>query len=107
MEPSVESKYRYEERLYGVYDEYKDERLLVHDAIEDEHGLDCKMPRTCSVWSGHDDCYGTHGEGDKCADKSQVARGVEAEKREIEVEKITYPNAESKEKKEGNILDMA
>jgi hypothetical protein len=49
-----------------MYDEYKVEGALVSDAIEDEHGLYGKVPRTSTVRGRDDDGYGTYDECYQC-----------------------------------------
>ena len=48
-------------------DEHEKQGLLVGYAIEDEHGLDGKVPGAGTVGRGHDDGYGADDEGDECA----------------------------------------
>ena len=48
-------------------DEDEIEGLFISHAIEDEHGLDGKMPGAGTVGRGHDDGYGADDEGDESA----------------------------------------
>ena len=77
-----------------MYDEYEVQRFLVLHAIENKHGLDGKVPRTCSVGRRHDDGDAAHDEGDQCTAQPQVCRKVEAEEGQVIVQEIAQPDAE-------------
>ncbi len=83
--------------LNSMYDEYEIESLLVGNTIEDEHGLDGKMPGTGTIGGGDDDGDTSHDEGGESAHHAELARGLKAEEGEIVMEEIAQPDAEGEE----------
>jgi hypothetical protein len=87
-----------------MHDENEIERLLVSDPIEDEHRLDGKVPGAGTVRGRHDDCDAAHNEAYQGTAQSEIGSEVEAEEREIEVEKIAQPNTKGEKEKQWQAL---
>ena len=66
-EPCIDAEDDDKKGLDGMDDEDEIEGLFISHAIEDEHGLDGKMPGAGTVGRGHDDGYGADDEGDESA----------------------------------------
>lgn len=56
-----------QERLYGVNDEHKEERVVRLYAVEYEHCLHGEMPWTGTIRCGHYHGYASHDKGDESA----------------------------------------
>ena len=61
-QPGVYAQKDDQERLYGVNDEHKEERVVRLYAVEYEHCLHGEMPWTCSVRRRHYHGYASHDE---------------------------------------------
>ena len=71
-----------------MHDEYKPEGLFIGHTIEDQHGLDGKMPRTGTVRGGYDDGKVGYHEGYQCTADTEVRREVEAEEGEVVMQEM-------------------
>ena len=77
-----------------MYDENEEEGIVCLNAIEYEHCLDGKMPRSGSVRSWYDDRYAAHDECYQTAHQIEMGGCFEALEGEIVVEEITQPDAQ-------------
>ena len=105
-QPRVDAQQDDQHGLHGVDDEDEVERVLVGNTIEDEHGLDGKVPRTGTVGGGYDDGYGAYDECHQRTAQSEMGREVEAEEGEIVVQEIAHPDGEGEEGEQGYVLDV-
>ena len=103
--PGIDSQKDYKQGLHGVYDENEEEGIVCLNAIEYEHCLDGKMPRTGSVWSRYDDRYAAHDECHQTAHQIEMGGCFEALEGEIVVEEIAQPDAQCKGDVERYISD--
>ena len=78
-------------------DEDEIEGLFISHAIEDEHGLDSKVPGTGTVGRGYDNGYRAYDERDQCTTQTQVCREIEAEEGEVVVQEVADPNTKASE----------
>ena len=87
-------------------DEDEVEGLGVGDAIEDEHRLDGEMPRAGTVGGGHDDSYRTNDERYEGTRQSEMRRKVEAEERQVVVNKVAQPDTYREEQEQRDVADI-
>ena len=87
-------------------DENEVEGVFVGDTIEDEHGLDGKVPGTGTVGGGHDDGYGADDEGYEGTAKTEMGGEVEAEEGKVVVEEVAEPDGYGEEGEQRNVLDV-
>lgn len=66
-QPGVYAQKDDQERLYGVNDEHKEERVVRLYAVEYEHCLHGEMPWTGTIRCGHYHGYASHDKGDEAA----------------------------------------
>ena len=88
-------------------DEHKVERVDVAYAVEDEHCLNGKVPRTGTVRRRNDDGDAAHDERYESARHTKVRRSLETEEREIIVEEITRPYAQRERHEKPRVLHVA
>ena len=100
----IDAKDNDQHGLDGVYDEYEVEGMDVSDSIENEHGLDGKVPRSGTVRRRNDDGNGSDDEGHHRTAYSQVCREVEAEECQVVVEEVADPDSQCEEDKEWYVL---
>ena len=103
--PGIDSQKDYKQGLHGVYDENEEEGVVSLDAIEYEHCLDGKMPRSGSVGSWYDDRNAAHDECYQTAHQIEMGGRFETLEGEIVVEEITQPDAQCKGDVERYISD--
>ena len=82
------------------------ERMLVLYAIEYQHGLHGKVPRTRSVGCRYDDSNTSYDEGNQRTSYSQVCRKVEAEECQVVVQEIAQPDAQREAYEQWNVTDV-
>ena len=92
--PGINAKSDNKHGLDGMDDEYKPEGLFVGDTIEDQHGLDGKVPRTGTVGGRYDDGEVGHDKRHEGTTDTQVGCEVEAEEREVVMQKIAHPDSD-------------
>ena len=92
--PGIDAKGDNKHGLDGMDDEYKPEGLLVGDTIEDQHGLNGKMPRTGTVGGRYNDGEVGHDKRHEGTADTQVGCEVEAEEREVVMQKIAHPDSD-------------
>ena len=103
--PGIDSQKDYKQGLHGVYDENEEEGIVCLNAIEYEHCLDGKMPRSGSVRSWYNDRYAAHDECYQTAHQIEMGGCFEALEGEIVVEEIAQPDAQCKGDVEWYISD--
>ena len=103
--PGIDSQKDYKQGLHGVYDENEEEGIVCLDAIENEHCLDGKMPRSGSVGSWYDDRNAAHDECHQTAHQIEMGGCLEALEGEIVVEEIAQPDTQCKGDVERYISD--
>ena len=103
--PGIDSQKDYKQGLHGVYDENEEEGIVCLNAIEYEHCLDGKMPRSGSIRSWYDDRYAAHDECHQTAHQIEMGGCFEALEGEIVVEEITQPDTQCKGDVERYISD--
>ena len=92
--PGIDTQKDDEQCLHRVDDEYEEEGIVLLDAVENEHSLHGKVPRTCSVGSRYDDCDAAHYEGYQSTHQTEMRCRLKALEREIIVEEVTQPDAQ-------------
>lgn len=92
--PGIDTQKDDEQCLHRVDDEYEEEGIVLLDAVENEHSLHGKVPRTCSVGSRYDDCDAAHDEGYQSTHQTEMRCRLKALEREIIVEEVTQPDAQ-------------
>ena len=92
--PGIDSQKDYKQGLHGVYDENEEEGIVCLNAIEYEHCLDGKMPRSGSVRRWYDDRYAAHDECHQTAHQIEMARRFKALEGEIVVQEVAQPDAQ-------------
>ena len=70
--PGIDAEEDDQQGLYRVDDEHEVERIVRLDAVEDEHSLHGKVPRSGSVRGRDDDSDTTHDKGYQSAHQTQV-----------------------------------
>ena len=92
--PGIDAKSDNKHGLDGMDDEYKPEGLFVGDTIEDQHGLDGKVPRAGTIGRWYDNGkVGNDKRYEGTAD-TQVGCEVEAEEREVVVQEVAHPDSD-------------
>ena len=79
--PCIHAQQDYEHGLNCMYDEHKDECLMISHTIENQHGLDGEMPGTCTIRRGHDNGKVCHHKRYHGASKTKIGREIKAEER--------------------------
>jgi hypothetical protein len=105
--PCVNAEHHDEQRLHRVDDEHKVERVDIAYAVEDEHCLNGKVPRTGTVRRRNDDSDAAHDERYESARHTKARRSLETEEREIVVEEVTRPDAQRERHEEPRVLHVA
>ena len=80
-----------------MYDENEPERLLVGNAVEDEHRLDGEMPRTSTIGRWHDDGEVGYHKGNQRTADTKFRCEVEAEECQVVMQEIHHPDADGEE----------
>ena len=83
--PCIDAEGDDEHRLNSVDDKHEPEGLLVGNTIENQHGLDGKVPGTGTVGRRNDDSEVCYDKRYKGTTNTQVGGEVEAEKREVKM----------------------
>ena len=78
-------------------DEYEPQCLFIGHTIKNEHGLDGEMPGTGTVGGGHNDGEVGYDKRNQGTADTEVGREVEAEERQVVVQKVAHPDADGKE----------
>ena len=103
--PGIDAEGDDQEGLDGMHDEDKPKSLLIGNTIENEHGLDGKMPGTGTVGRRYDDGKVGHDKGYQRTANAQSGREAEAEEGEIVMQEVHYPDADREEQVERQVLD--
>ena len=85
--PGIDAEGDDKHRLDGVDDEHEPESLLISYAIENQHGLDGKVPGTSTIGRWHNDSEVGYDKGYQRTTNPQMGRKVEAEERQVVMQK--------------------
>ena len=78
----------------------------VGDAIEDEHGLDGKVPGTGTVGRRYDDGDAADDERHQGTADAEVGREIEAEEGQVVVQKVADPDADGEEGEQRDVAHV-
>lgn len=104
---AIDAEQGNEERLEGMDDEDEGFGRCGFDAIEHKDGLDGKVERTHAVGSGYDDRECAGDEGNKADGPAEVGCGRKGIEGQVEMKKITDPDAECVENEKGKVAHLA
>ncbi len=93
----IDAQQRHEGGLYGVDNQHESHGVGICHAIQDEDGLDGKMPGTCPVGRRNNHRDAAHGETDNRHRKAQILSEVEAVEGNPVVEEVTAPDGKGVE----------
>ena len=92
--PGIDAKGDNEHGLDSVDDEYKPEGLFISDTIENQHRLNGEVPGACTIGCRHDDSKVGDDKRHEGTTDTQVGCEVEAEEREVVMQKIAHPDSD-------------